>query len=137
MSKSLHSVEQRLTLINDCYTSGLSVYAQCKEKQITPGTFYSWIHYLKKQGCTLPEAVPANLREKPVRENHEIVKVNIVEETIFTRPGMQAPHQEAENISNHSICPIRIQVADVTLEITESINLTFLSQVLQTVRYML
>ena len=89
MSKSLYSVEQRLTLINDCYTSGLSVYAWCKEKQIAPGTFYSWIHYLKKQGCTLPEAVPANLREKPVRENHEIVKVNIVEETIFTRPEMQ------------------------------------------------
>ena len=85
----------------------------------------------------MPEVVPTNLREKPVRENHEIVKVNLVEETIFTRPKMQAPYQEAENISNHSISSIRIQVADVTLEISESINLTFLSQVLQTVRYML
>ena len=136
MSKSLYSVEQRLALINDCYTSGLSVYAWCKEKQIAPGTFYSWIHYLKKQGCTLPEVVPANLREKPVRENHEIVKVNIVEETIFTRPEMQDSYQEVEHLSSNSVSPIRIQVADVTLEISESINLTFLSQVLQTVRYM-
>ena len=82
MSKSLYSVEQRLALINDCYTSGLSVYAWCKEKQIAPGTFYSWIHYLKKQGCTLPEVVPVNLREKPVRETHEIV--NMVSSTILT-----------------------------------------------------
>ena len=135
MSKSLYSVEQRLTLINDCYTSGLSVYAWCKEKQIAPGTFYSWIHYLKKQGCTLPEAVPANLREKPVRENHEIVKVNIVEETIFTRPEMQDSYQEVEHLSSNSVSPIRIQVADVTLEISESVNPIFLSRVLQAVRH--
>ena len=135
--KSLYSVEQRLALINDCYTSGLSVYAWCKEKQIAPGTFYSWIHYLKKQGCTLPEVVPANLREKPVKETHEIVKVNILEETVFKRPETQDSYQEVENLSSNSVSPIRIQVADVTLEITESINLTFLSQVLQTVRYRL
>ena len=84
MSKSLYSVEQRLAFINDCYTSGLSVYAWCKEKQIAPGTFYSWIHYLKKQGCTLPEVVPINLREKPVREPREIVKVNIINKTIVS-----------------------------------------------------
>lgn len=135
MSKSLYSVEQRLAFINDCYTSGLSVYAWCKEKQIAPGTFYSWIHYLKKQGCTLLEVVPVNLREKPVRETHEIVKVNIVEETIFTRPETQDPYREGEPLSRNSISPIRIQVADVTLEITESVNLTFLSRVLQAVRY--
>ena len=80
MSKSLYSVEQRLALINDCYTSGLSVYAWCKEKQIAPGTFYSWIHHLKKQGSQLPDVVPVNLREKPVSETHEIVKVNIAVE---------------------------------------------------------
>ena len=137
MSKSLYSVEQRLALINDCYTSGLSVYAWCKEKQIAPGTFYSWIHYLKKQGCTLPDVVPENLREKPVRENHEIVKVNIVEETIFTKPETKPPYQEPENVSSNSISSIRIQVADVTLDISESVNLTFLSRVLQTVRYTL
>ena len=137
MSKSLYSVEQRLALINDCYTSGLSVYAWCKEKQIAPGTFYSWIHYLKKQGCTLPDVVPENLREKPLRENHEIVKVNIVEETIFTKPETKPPYQEPENVSSNSISSIRIQVADVTLDISESVNLTFLSRVLQTVRYTL
>ena len=62
MSKSLYSVEQRLDFINDCYSSGLSVYAWCREKEIAPGTFYSWIHHLKKQGCRLPDTVPESLR---------------------------------------------------------------------------
>ena len=135
MSKSLYSVEQRLDLINDCYTSGLSVYAWCKEKQIAPGTFYSWIHYLKKQGCTLPDVVPESLRGTPEKETHEIVKVNIVEETKFIEPEPNPLYREAETISCDSISSIRMQIGDVTLDIPESVNPAFLSQVLQAVRY--
>ena len=135
MSRSLYSVEQRLCLINDCYTSGLSVYAWCKEKEIAPGTFYSWIHHLKKQGCRLPDAVPENLRKKPEKETHEIVKVDIVEETTFIEQNPDPQYQEPENISGSSVPSVRIQVADVTLDIPESVNPAFLSQVLQAVRY--
>ena len=135
MSKSLYSVEQRLGLINDCYTSGLSVYAWCKEKQIAPGTFYSWIHHLKKQGCTLPDVVPESLRGTPEKETHEIVKVNIVEENKFIKPEPNTLYRETENISCNSISSIRMQIADVTLDIPESVNPAFLSQVLQAVRY--
>ncbi len=135
MSKSLYSVEQRLCLINDCYTSGLSVYAWCKEKEIAPGTFYSRIHHLKKQGCRLPDAVLENLRKKPEKETHEIVKVDIVEETTFMEQNPNPQYQESENISGSSVPSVRIQVADVTLDIPESVNPAFLSQVLQAVRY--
>ena len=135
MSKSIYSVEQRLGLINDCYTSGLSVYAWCKEKQIAPGTFYSWIHHLKKQGCTLPDVVPESLRGAPEKETHEIVKVDIVEETKFIKPEANPLYMETKNISCDSISSIRIQIADVTLDIPESVNPAFLSQVLQAVRY--
>ena len=135
MSKSIYSVEQRLGLINDCYTSGLSVYAWCKEKQIAPGTFYSWIHHLKKQGCTLPDVVPESLRGAPEKETHEIVKVNIVEETKFIKPEANPLYVETKKNSCDSISSIRIQIADVTLDIPETINPAFLSQVLQAVRY--
>ena len=135
MSKSLYSVEQRLSLINDCYTSGLSVYAWCKEQQIAPGTFYSWIHYLKKQGSPLPDVVPEKLREKAVRETHEIVKVNIVEESDLLKSNNKSFYRKPETISCSSPSAIRIQVADVTLDIPESVNPVFLSQVLQAVRY--
>ena len=135
MSRSLYSVEQRLCLINDCYSSGLSVYAWCKEKEIAPGTFYSWIHHLKKQGCRLPDTVPENLRKKAVKESHEIVKVDIVEETTFMEQNPSPQYQEPENISGSSVLSIRIQIADVTLDIPESVNPAFLSQILQAVRY--
>ena len=135
MSKSIYSVEQRLDFINDCYSSGLSVYAWCKEKEIAPGTFYSWIHHLKKQGCRLPDTVPENLRKKAVKESHEIVKVDIVEETTFMEQNPSPQYQEPENISGSSVLSIRIQIADVTLDIPESVNPAFLSQILQAVRY--
>ena len=135
MSRSLYSVEQRLDFINDCYSSGLSVYAWCKEKEIAPGTFYSWIHHLKKQGCRLPDAVPENLRKKSVKETHEIVKVDIVEETSFVKPNPKSLYQKTETISGNGIPSIRIQLADFTLDIPESVNPAFLSQVLQAVRY--
>ena len=135
MSKSLYSVEQRLDFINDCYSSGLSVYAWCREKEIAPGTFYSWIHHLKKQGCRLPDTVPENLRKKSVKESHEIVKVDIVEETTSVKQNANPIYQKPEIISNSSISYVRIQVADITLDVPESINPAFLSQVLQAVRY--
>ena len=135
MSRSLYSVEQRLDFINDCYSSGLSVYAWCREKEIAPGTFYSWIHHLKKQGCRLPDTVPENLRKKAVKESHEIVKVDIVEETTSIKQNPTTLYPKLETISCNSISSIRIQVADVTLDIPESVNPAFLSQVLQAVRY--
>ena len=134
MSRSLYSVEQRLDFINDCYSSGLSVYAWCREKEIAPGTFYSWIHHLKKQGCRLPDAVPENLRKKSVKETHEIVKIDVIEETTSIKQNPPL-YQEPETISCSSMSSIRIQVADVTLDVPESINPAFLSQVLQAVRY--
>ena len=70
-----------------------------------------------------------------MKETHEIVKVNILEETLFKRPETQDSYQEVEHLSSNGVSPIRIQVADVTLEILESVDTIFLSRVLQAVRY--
>ena len=35
---SHYSLEQRFSLVLDCYKSGLSIPSWCKEKGITPGT---------------------------------------------------------------------------------------------------
>ena len=47
----------------------------------------------------------------------------------------KTPIVEPENISSSNISSIRIQVADVILDVPESVNPAFLSQVLQAVRY--
>ena len=39
---SHYSLEQRFSLVLDCYKSGLSIPSWCKEKGIAPGTFYGW-----------------------------------------------------------------------------------------------
>lgn len=135
MSKSPYSVEQRLAFINECYTSGLSVYAWCRENDISSGTFYSWIHHLKKQGCQLPDAVPTNLRDKPIRESHEVVKVNIVDDSAILKTDMNHPYRMQEEIPCNTKSSICIRVADVTIDLNESVNPAFLSQVLKAVRY--
>ena len=40
---SHYSLDQRFSLVLDCYKSGLSIPSWCKEKGIAPGTFYGWI----------------------------------------------------------------------------------------------
>lgn len=137
MSKSPYSVEQRLAFINECYTSGLSVYAWCKENNISSGTFYSWIYHLKKQGCQLPEVVPISLRNKPIRESHEIVKINIVDETkMITNVESQSILETEEIPAKNQPC-ISIRIADAILDINESVNPAFISQVLKAVRHSL
>lgn len=58
-----------------------------------------------------------------------------MEETKFIKPEANPLYVETKNISCDSISSIRIQIADVTLDIPESVNPAFLSQVLQAVRY--
>lgn len=70
-----------------------------------------------------------------MKENHEIVKVDIVEETSFVKPNPKSLYQKTETISGNGIPSICIQLADFTLDIPESVNPAFLSQVLQAVRY--
>ena len=70
-----------------------------------------------------------------MKESHEIVKVDIVEETTSIKQNPTTLYPKLETISCNSISSIRIQVADVTLDIPESVNPAFLSQVLQAVRY--
>lgn len=36
--------------IHSCYKSGLSIPSWCKEKGITPGTFYGWIKQVSNKG---------------------------------------------------------------------------------------
>ena len=80
------------------------------KKTDCPGTFYSWIHYLKKQGCPLPDVVPENLREKSMRENHEIVKVSIMEEIKVTSHKRakkpKATYEEMFANLPHKIIPV-------------------------------
>ena len=51
---SHYSLEQRFSLVLDCYKSGLSIPSWCKEKGIAPGTFYGWIKQVSNKGYDVP-----------------------------------------------------------------------------------
>ncbi len=55
MSKSIYSEEQRYQMIMECRSSGLTDYQWCKNHDIRPGTFYSWVSHLRKKGYAIKE----------------------------------------------------------------------------------
>ncbi len=137
MSRSPYSVEERLSFIDECYKSGLSVHSWCDAKGIAAGTFYSWMHHLKKSGYRLPENVPAKFREKPYAESHDIVRVEIIDdETISDRSIPAAPMQPPPHPIPLSDT-IKVRFGDVCIEVPDGTNPSFLSQVIKSVRYSL
>lgn len=137
MSRSPYSVEERLSFIDECYKSGLSVHSWCDAKGIAAGTFYSWMHHLKMSGYRLPENVPAKFREKPYVESHDIVRFEIIDdETTSGRPIPAAPMQPSPQPKPLSDV-IRVRFGDVCIEVPDGTNPSFLSQVIKSVRYSL
>ena len=71
---SHYLLEQRFSLVLDCYKSGLSIPSWCKEKSISPSTFYGWIKQVTNKGYD----VPAFSRHGTAHKQ-EIVKVSVVD----------------------------------------------------------
>ena len=71
---SHYSLEQRFSLVLDCYKSGLSIPSWCKEKGIAPGTFYGWIKQVSNKGYDVPGFTRHGTAYK-----QEIVRVSVVD----------------------------------------------------------
>ena len=71
---SHYSLEQRFSLVLDCYKSGLSIPSWCKEKGIAPGTFYGWIKQVSNKGYDVPAFTRHGTAYK-----QEIVRVSVVD----------------------------------------------------------
>ena len=69
---SHYSLEQRFSLVLDCYKSGLSIPSWCKEKGIAPGTFYGWIKQVSNKGYDV-------LTRHGTAYKQEFVKVSVVD----------------------------------------------------------
>ena len=52
------STDEQFRLIMECRVSGFTDHEWCMQNNIRPGTFYSWVKRLRKNGCTeIPKAV--------------------------------------------------------------------------------
>ena len=71
------SREERLKLIMECRSSGLSDYQWCEAHGIHSGTFYNWVSKLRKAGVTIHDSKSKHLGT-PLHQ--EVVKVDLVPE---------------------------------------------------------
>lgn len=71
---SLYSLDLRFKLVLECYKSGLSIPAWCKENGIAPSTFYGWIKQVSNKGYDVPAFTRRGAAYK-----QEIVKVSVVD----------------------------------------------------------
>ena len=76
-----------------------------------------------------------DIAQKEEISTMEAAKLMILEAKKAGIDAVKFESYKTENISCNRISSIRMQIADVTLDIPESVNPAFLSQVLQAVRY--
>ena len=76
MTQPTRSLDERFTLVCECYQSSNSVYAWCKEHDIPSGTFYSWVH-LKKAGFQLPENSPYSAQKQEVVQVSALPEISV------------------------------------------------------------
>ena len=129
MTQSNRSLDERFSLITECYQRGISVYAWCKEHNIPSGTFYSWVHQLKKSGYQLPENA---IKRASLPQKQEVVQVNILPDTEEIQPIVQ------NSISNPSsqcvVSSMILKTNDFSLEIPNGTDPNLMSTVLQVLR---
>lgn len=116
-------------MITECYQSGISVYVWCKENNIPSGTFYSWVHQLKKSGYQLPGNA---LKKEFLPQKQEVVQVSILPDSKEIQPLVQNTDRNPS-----SICPVSTMILktnDFSLDIPNGTDPDLMSAVLQRLR---
>ena len=117
---SHYSLEQRFSLVLDCYKSGLSIPSWCKEKGIAPGTFYGWIKQVANKGYDVPAFTRHGTAYK-----QEIVKVSVVD-SLDVVPCADVFPATASVITAH--------IGGTTVDIPSTIDQTFLSKIFKSLK---
>ncbi|MGN0340621.1 MAG: IS66 family insertion sequence element accessory protein TnpA [Lachnospira sp.] len=125
---SHYSLEQRFSLVLDCYKSGLSIPSWCKEKGIAPGTFYGWIKQVANKGYDVPAFTRHGTAYK-----QEIVKVSVVDSLDVVPCADVFPAIEnKEVLATASV--ITAHIGGTTVDIPSTIDQTFLSKIFKSLK---
>jgi len=73
--RKIRSIEERISLINQCRTSGMSDGQWCRLNNISSSTFYTWVKNLHQLGYVFPDPVKAS---DYAPEANEVVMVSVV-----------------------------------------------------------
>ena len=120
---SRYSIEQKFSLVLECYKSGLSIPSWCREKGIAPGTFYGWIKQVTDKGFDVPI-----FTKQSSAYNQEIVKISVVDSLDVTSSVDIFPTIESKEVVA-TVSVITAHIGDTTIDIPSDIDQTFLSKI--------
>lgn len=128
MAHSPYSDEEKIAIINQCRTSGLTDYEWCRQNSLAPGTFYGWIHRLRLKGI---EDIPDNPVKYVKTVKNEIVKLEF-----------DAPVLNSDYLSNQQAIPVQsdktsanvinISYRDLNISISNDISSELLKTLMNT-----
>jgi transposase-like protein len=134
MSYSPYTIEERFSFITQCYQSGMSIYAWCKDNNIATGTFYSWIQQVKKSGFQVPKFPSSRTSNNSAySKKQDIVQVEVINDV-----SDDQPHCKPQiNTLPDTPSSVLIHLGDASVEIPSDIDTAFLSKIMKAVRYSL
>lgn len=126
--------EEKLDLVMECRTSGLTDHQWCEEKGISKSTFYNWISKFRKEGYpNIPEPLGQRSPHKAIPQ--EVVKLNVMPESYSSgSPAFSEKLERNAPISNSAYTELEpvIEICrnDSIIRITNDVSPQLLDMVL-------
>ncbi|MBP3886360.1 MAG: helix-turn-helix domain-containing protein [Cellulosilyticum sp.] len=124
------NLQEKLKLINECRQSGLSDYRWCKENNINPSTFYTWISRLRDEACT---TVPrAQTSSYPATTSQDVVRVDIISDTqtVIKKTSNSTKHLRTQDID----ASIEISIDDINIRVNNNANPLLLTHLIEALK---
>ena len=133
MISPIATEEERIRLIKECQSSGLTANEWCRRNGISRNTYHTWINRLRKKGLLETAAtIPTVLSTGPYQQ--DIVKVEFAKEsqeiiTTGERTLQERVSEPAQTQSSRAV--MEIAVGTVRIKVTNQVDPQLLAQTLQ------
>lgn len=125
-----YSIQERFEMITKARKSGLSDCQWCKANNIAPGTFYGWVHQVRKaSGIEIPESV-AGISQAPKQNVVALEILNDESDPVYSHPMIPA---SISYKTDELVPTMEISVSGLTLRISNDVNPTLLSSLVKTI----
>lgn len=114
------TIQEKFELIIECRNSGLSDYQWCKQRGLSPSTFYGYVKHVRKHNCEIPE--PANLITYAPGDKPNIVKLEVVNDD-------PQPVYINQNNNKVSVPTMGITLGKISIKVTNDVDPVLLSSV--------
>lgn len=121
-------ISERINLINECRRSGLSDADWCREHQIPPSTFYTWIKKCRQAAQSDQLIEPRYGRSIVPRPNQDIVPVSIIQDQLPEEAHLSS---QTTTLALEKTPTIEVVMNDVIIKINNDVNPDILGKTLR------